>query len=103
MAAQLLSRYQQHTTLIPSLVHLLYRCEHLALPLVELFELIAAEYDAPIVVGEMIRELGKGSASGAKDTGNKNISAFISKLAERIPKAVLPFVGTLAAQLADEV
>jgi hypothetical protein len=103
MAALLLSRYQQHATMIPSLVHVLYRCEHLALPLAELFESVSTEYDAPIAVGEIIRELAKGSSSGAKDVGNKNVSLFISKLAERVPKAVMPFVATLAAQLGDEV
>jgi len=94
-------KYYRSFNLVSSLLDSLYKHEHLVTPFVELIDMLVTEHDFHTAVSDLLREIGKLNPRDlSRDTtGAKNISTFISELAEKIPRAMMPFTSFLLTHL----
>ena len=69
----------------------------------EFLQILAAEYDYPQLVDEILRELSNKEFNSNDTKGPKSVSAFIVSLAERSPRIVMKQMTLVIKLLESEV
>lgn len=90
--------YGAQTSIIQNLTYF----EHLAEPMAEFLNILAAEYDYPQLAEEVMKELSNKEFSAADTKGPKSVSQFVARLSELAPRVVQRQVTYLAKLLESE-
>ncbi|KAL9088401.1 MAG: hypothetical protein Q9159_003101 [Coniocarpon cinnabarinum] len=90
--------YGAQTSIIQNLSYF----EHLSEPMAELLHILSDQYDYPQLAEDILRELSTKEFNSNDLKGPKSVSAFVSKLSELAPRAVIKQMTSIAKFLDSE-